>query len=66
MLGLVGAGLLTLGSISMWEPASLEPAPWNAPVIDAVYAPPVEELETHVLRRGETRSGMLAVSTEAR
>lgn len=63
MLGLVGAGLLTLGSISMWEPAALPPAPWNAPVIDAVYAPPVEELETHVLRRGETLSGMLARSS---
>ena len=63
VLGLVGAGLLTLGSISVWETAPLEPAPWNAPVLDAVYAPPVEELETHVMRRGETLSGMLARSS---
>ncbi len=62
VLGVVGAGLLTLGSISVWEAAPAQPAPWNAPVLTAIYAPPVEELETHVMRRGETLSGMLARS----
>ena len=62
VLGLVGAGLLTLGSISVWEAAPPEAAPWNAPVLTPLYAPPVEELETHVMRRGETLSGMLARS----
>lgn len=62
VLGLVGAGLLTLGSVSVWEPAPPAPAPVNAPILTAIYAPPVEELETHVMRRGETLSGLLARS----
>ncbi|HUF12744.1 MAG TPA: M23 family metallopeptidase [Longimicrobiales bacterium] len=62
VLGLVGAGLLMLGSVSVWEPAPPAPAPVDAPVLGAFYAPPVEELETHVMRRGETLSGMLARS----
>lgn len=62
VLALVGAALLTLGSFSVWEPAAPEPAPVNAPVLRPFYAPPVEELETHVMRRGETLSGLLARS----
>ena len=62
VLALVGAGLLTLGSFSVWEPATPVPAPVNAPVLRPFYAPPVEELETVVMERGETLSGLLARS----
>lgn len=62
MLAIAGAGFLMLGSISVWEPAAPEPAPVNAPVLTPIYAPLVEELETHVMERGETLSGLLARS----
>jgi murein DD-endopeptidase MepM/ murein hydrolase activator NlpD len=50
----------TLGAATLIPPRSVAPDPESAPVLGAVYAAPLERVETHVLRSGETLSGVLA------
>lgn len=52
--------VLLWGLVSFWEPKELVPVKGDAPLLGALYASPVEEVETHVLRRGETLSGVLS------
>lgn len=59
VVSLVVLSALSWGLVSFWEPRQLVPAPGEAPLLGALYAAPVEEVETHVLRRGETLSGVL-------
>jgi murein DD-endopeptidase MepM/ murein hydrolase activator NlpD len=61
-LPLIVVGTLSLGAMSLREPRELVPVRDEAPLLDAFYASPVERVETHVLRRGETLSGVLARS----
>lgn len=49
-LGVIGFRALSAGS---------PPPPEDAPTLSAVYAPPIESVETHVLQRGETLSDIL-------
>lgn len=60
ILALTGVVLLLAGSVSVWtpEPEPAEPEP--AAELDAVYAPPVEKVETRVMARGQTLGGLLA------
>lgn len=51
---------LSLGGMSVWRPRPAPPDVLTAPLLDAVYAAPVERVETHVLASGETISGVLA------
>jgi murein DD-endopeptidase MepM/ murein hydrolase activator NlpD len=57
LLGLIIS--LSMGAMSAWQPAAI-PDPESAPVLTTLYAAPVEQVETHVLARGETLSGLLA------
>jgi murein DD-endopeptidase MepM/ murein hydrolase activator NlpD len=50
---------VSLGAVSLWQPRVVSD-PEAAPVLEAWYAMPVEKVETHVLRTGETLSGLLA------
>jgi murein DD-endopeptidase MepM/ murein hydrolase activator NlpD len=50
---------LSLGAMTAWEPKQTMD-PEAAPVLNALYAAPVEKVETHVLASGETLSGLLA------
>jgi len=53
-------GIVAWGLASFWEPSEPAAPPADAPLLDAFYAVPVESAETHVLRRGETLSGVLS------
>jgi murein DD-endopeptidase MepM/ murein hydrolase activator NlpD len=58
---LAGATLVGLGGVSILErPADLPPPPGDTPLLDAVYARPVEKVETHVLEAGQTLGAVLA------
>jgi murein DD-endopeptidase MepM/ murein hydrolase activator NlpD len=58
-LGLIAA--FTLGAASLIpEKRVAELDPQNAPTLGALYAAPVERVETHVLRNGETLTTVLA------
>lgn len=54
-------GVVSLGAISVWQPRDPKSVttPDNAPVLQPVQVAPVEHIETHVMRRGETLSGVL-------
>lgn len=52
-------GLCVWGLTSFWSPRK-EVVPADAPVLPALYATPVEWVETHVLQRGETLDRVLS------
>lgn len=51
--------VLGLGFIGFRTMAGPKPPPEDAPVLATVFAPPIESVETHVLRSGETLSDVL-------
>ena len=60
-LTLAGIGGLSLGLVAVFEaPRDAAPAPDKAPMLAAFYAPPVEDVQTHRLREGESMTGLLA------
>jgi murein DD-endopeptidase MepM/ murein hydrolase activator NlpD len=54
-------GIACLGAVSVW-PGAERPATnrTNAPVLQTLSAPPLEEVITHVIAQGETLSGVLS------
>jgi murein DD-endopeptidase MepM/ murein hydrolase activator NlpD len=48
--------------MTIWQPRADKPVtdPDHAPVLNTVQVAPVEDIETHVIQRGETLSGVLA------
>jgi murein DD-endopeptidase MepM/ murein hydrolase activator NlpD len=54
-------GAVSLGAMTVWQPDHARTAtdPDNAPLLAPVKVAPVEIIETHVMRRGETLSGVL-------
>lgn len=59
---LILIALVSLGAISVWQPRDPRSVTTreNAPLLDVVNVVPVEKTETHVMRRGETLSGVLS------
>ena len=55
-------GAVSLGAISVWQPRDPKSVttPETAPLMAPVQVAPIERIETHVLRRGETLSGVLS------
>lgn len=62
-LFLGGLFLVAAGFATVWQPREHVSARENAPVMGAFYAAPAEEVETHVLSRGETLTGILSRSS---
>ncbi len=56
----LGSGLFLLGSYAVYRPHARAVAPASAPLLHAVDVAPPEHVVTHVLRSGETLSGVLA------
>ncbi|HEX7091412.1 MAG TPA: M23 family metallopeptidase [Longimicrobiales bacterium] len=52
--------VLSLGAFAWWWPGRDDVGPEKAPVLGALYAAPVERVETEVLARGETISDVMA------
>jgi hypothetical protein len=50
----------SLGTVTMMQPRVTVPDPASAPTAGVLYAAPVERVETHVLRSGQTLSGVLS------
>ena len=60
-LPLVIIGLLSAGAVSVWNPRPYQlDNEATAPIIGPIYARPIEKVETHQLRGGETLSGLLS------
>jgi murein DD-endopeptidase MepM/ murein hydrolase activator NlpD len=59
VVALLVIAVISLGAITMWEPEP-QADPALAPTLGVLYAAPVERVETHVLKRGETLTGILA------
>ena len=59
-MALLGIAAVSLGGVTMWQPEATAVSREHAGVVGVLYAPPVERVETHVLGRGETLSGVLA------
>jgi murein DD-endopeptidase MepM/ murein hydrolase activator NlpD len=59
-MAIVALAVLSLGAVSLWRPRHVPADPLNAPTLSAMYAAPVERVETHVLSRGETLSNVLS------
>lgn len=55
-------GVVSLGAISVWQPRDPKSVttPETAPLMQPVQVAPIELIETHVIRRGETLSGVLS------
>ena len=55
-------GVMSLGAMTVLQPRESRSVttPENAPMLEVVQVAPVEKIETHVIRRGETLSGVLA------
>ena len=60
VLLLVGAIALAVSAFAVWRPGRGGVGPEEALVLGALYAAPVEHVETQVLRRGETLSDVMA------
>ncbi|MGQ0562746.1 MAG: M23 family metallopeptidase [Gemmatimonadota bacterium] len=58
---LILVGAVSLGAITVWPPRDSRTAtsPEDAPLLAAMQVAPVEIVETHVIQRGETLSGVL-------
>lgn len=50
---------LSLGGLTVWRPRPESVDPTATPLLTALYAAPVERVETHVLERGQTLSDVL-------
>ena len=50
----------SLGAMAVMHPRVPAPDPDTAPTVSALYAAPLENVETHVLGRGQTLSTVLA------
>lgn len=63
LLGVVGA--VSLGAMTVWQPRGDHAVtdPSHAPVMEPVQVRPVERIETHVIQRGETLSGVLSAAS---
>lgn len=57
---LILIGALSVGAMAVMQPDSPMMDPADAPTLTPVVVPPLEKAETHVIRRGETLSGVLA------
>lgn len=57
---LILIGALSVGAMAVMQPDSPVMDPADAPTLAPVVVPPLEKAETHVIRRGETLSGVLA------
>jgi len=57
---LIVIGGLSLAAMNVLEPRTSIDNRDTAPLLGPIYAAPVEEVQTHALRRGETLSGVLA------
>src|SRR5688572_3843850 len=55
-------GAVSLGAMTVWQPRDPKSVttPETAPVMEPVQVAPIEQIETHVIRRGETLSGVLS------
>lgn len=55
-------GVVSLGAMTIWQPRDPKSVttPETAPLMQAVQVPPIEKIETHIIRRGETLSGVLS------
>jgi murein DD-endopeptidase MepM/ murein hydrolase activator NlpD len=55
-------GVMSLGAMTVLQPRESRSVttPENAPMLQPVQVAPIEKIETHVIRRGETLSGVLA------
>ncbi len=58
-LPLLFIGALSIGGMAVMQPRSPMLDPDDAVVIQPVVVPPLEKVETHVIKRGETLSGVL-------
>jgi murein DD-endopeptidase MepM/ murein hydrolase activator NlpD len=54
-------GAVSLGAMTVWQPRDSKPVTTreNAPILAPVAVPPAEDIQTHVIQRGETLSGAL-------
>ncbi|MGQ0813337.1 MAG: M23 family metallopeptidase [Gemmatimonadota bacterium] len=54
-------GAVSLGAMTVWQPRESRSVTTqaNAPLLQPVQVAPIELIETHVMRRGETLSGVL-------
>jgi murein DD-endopeptidase MepM/ murein hydrolase activator NlpD len=57
-LALIAA--VSVGGVTLMGPTVAEPDPVTAPTLAALYAAPVEKVETHVLRSGQTLGAVFA------
>lgn len=55
-------GAVSLGAINVWQPRDPKSVttPETAPLMQPVRVAPIEKVETHIIRRGETLSGVLS------
>ncbi len=59
-MAFIALAVLSLGAITWLSPDEDPADPARAPLLQAMYAAPVERVETHVLSRGETLTDVLA------
>jgi murein DD-endopeptidase MepM/ murein hydrolase activator NlpD len=59
-LGIIAT--VSLGGVAVLQPPAAGPDLQSAPTLGALYAAPVERVETHVLSNGETLSAVLATA----
>ena len=57
---LILIGALSVGAMAVMQPDSPVLDPADAPTLAPVVVPPLEKAETHVIKRGETLSGVLS------
>jgi murein DD-endopeptidase MepM/ murein hydrolase activator NlpD len=58
-LPLIMIGALSVGAMAVMQPRTPMTDPADAPTIGPVFVPPLEKTETHVIKQGETLSGIL-------
>jgi murein DD-endopeptidase MepM/ murein hydrolase activator NlpD len=59
-MAFIALAVLSLGAVTWFRPRVESVDPAQAPLLDAMFAAPVERVETHVLSRGETLSDVLS------
>ena len=59
-MAFIALAVLSLGAVTWFKPGREAADPAKAPLLDAMYAAPVERVETHVLSRGETLTDVLS------
>lgn len=58
-MAFIALAVASLGVLTWFQPGAQAADPAKAPTLEAMYAAPVETVETHVLSRGETLSDVL-------